>query len=657
MGEEITVAEGPDYAGSRTILGSETLEGWAPETVSDVLRRVPGLHVVVEDGAGLFVNLGVRGLAPSRSAKVLVLEDGVPIAPGPYGHPELYWSPPVGRIDSVEVVRGSGSIRFGPQTVGGVVNYRSAPVPQAPLAAAEARVGAFGMAGARAVAGNGGDGSGWRIDAEHRRLAGPRSVDLVATDVGVKGALDLGTSRLTLRGAWATQAARPSYLGLTAAQFASDPTLNLAVNDHFSLDRVAGAADLRVPVSDAGSLRVTAYGQQILRAWTRQDWERDGAEIVFADASTTRDRAYSFGGLEQELSLRPVFGGATGPADPLGLRVGLRLHHEHERQLQLAGDTAGDPSGVLTDDDVLVGDALAVWAEAAMDVSPVVTVTGGARLEALWRAREARLPALERGEEQLGEVLPGVGVAWRAAPPVTLWAGAHRGWAPPATTDAITGDGTVLALEAERSWNAEAGARLRPRHAELDLTGFALLFENQLTPPSEAGVASDQELVNGDPTRHLGVEAEGRIDVAGLAGSAWRVEPAVRGAFVDARYTGGAVEGNLLPYAPQVTVGGELRVAAPRFVEARLLVQHVGPHFADAANTVPETTDGTNGRLDGWTTVDAVASAKLPVGARTLTTQVAVENLTDVVYVASRAPAGIQPAGFRTWKLAIGGEW
>ncbi len=654
MAEEITVVgEGSDTAGSTSSIDRETLRAWAPEGVGDALRRVPGLHVVAEDGAGLFVNVGVRGLPPSRSAKVLVLEDGVPIAPGPYGHPELYWSPPVGRVDTIEVVRGSGSIRFGPQTIGGVINYRSAPLPAAPLAAVEARGGAYGLVIGRAAAGSGGARGGWRLDAEHRRYAGPRAIDLVATDVAAKGGAAFGASAVVARASWATQEARPSYLGLTTPQFEDDPTTNLAQNDRFKLDRFAGSVELRAPVGARGSLRATAYGQQIVRAWTRQDWDRDGATVVFADASTTRDRLYAFGGLEQELRVQPPL----GRRDPLALRLGLRLHHEHERQLQLAGDTADDPSGTLNSDDVLTGDAGAAWVDAELALGPTLLVAGGARLEAFWRSREARLPELERGGGFFWEALPGLGLSWRASPGVTVWAGAHRGWAPPSTTDSITGDGTVLDLEAEHSWNVEAGGRLRSTHASADLTAFALIFEDQLTAPSEAGVASDQDLVNGDPTRHLGLELEARLDVAGLAGSAWAVEPVARWGFVDARYTGGAVDGNLLPYAPRHVLGAELVVAAPLGAELRGLVSHVGPHYADAANTRAPTVDGTNGRIDGWTTVDVVAGARVPLGAREVRAQVAVKNLTDTVYVASRAPAGIQPAGFRTWEVSLSGAW
>ena len=38
---------------------------------------------------GMRLNIGIRGLNPDRSRKVLMLEDGIPIALAPYGEPEM----------------------------------------------------------------------------------------------------------------------------------------------------------------------------------------------------------------------------------------------------------------------------------------------------------------------------------------------------------------------------------------------------------------------------------------------------------------------------------------------------------------------------------------------------------------------------------------
>src|SRR5687767_9966791 len=117
--------------GSAFLVGKDRIEATHPSDTGEILRRVPGLHVVDDSGPfSMRLNLGVRGLNPDRSRKLLVLEDGVPLALAPYGEPEMYYSPPIDRMRRVEVLKGSGSILFGPQTVGGVVNFVTPDPPR-----------------------------------------------------------------------------------------------------------------------------------------------------------------------------------------------------------------------------------------------------------------------------------------------------------------------------------------------------------------------------------------------------------------------------------------------------------------------------------------------------------------------------------------------
>ena len=81
---------------------------------------MPGVFARDEEGFGLRPNIGIRGLNPTRSSKVLLLEDGIPLTYAPYGDNASYYHPPVDRFERIEVLKGSGQILFGPHTVGGV---------------------------------------------------------------------------------------------------------------------------------------------------------------------------------------------------------------------------------------------------------------------------------------------------------------------------------------------------------------------------------------------------------------------------------------------------------------------------------------------------------------------------------------------------------
>jgi hypothetical protein len=83
-----------------------------------------------------------------------------------------------------------------------------------------------------------------------------------------------------------------------------------------------------------------------------------------------------------------------------------------------------------------------------------------------------------------------------------------------------------------------------------------------------------------------------------------------------------------------------LRYDAPWevFVEAGL--QHVGPYYADDANSA-------EGRVDGATLLRAAAGGKLQVGSFSLDLACGVNNLADLRYVASVFINGV-PAGTST---------
>ena len=94
-----------------------------------LLQRVAGIQVYEEDGFGLRPNISMRGTAPQRSAKINLMEDGILMAPAPYSAPAAYYFPSLGRMDAIEVYKGSSQIEYGPNTSGGAINFLSAPLP------------------------------------------------------------------------------------------------------------------------------------------------------------------------------------------------------------------------------------------------------------------------------------------------------------------------------------------------------------------------------------------------------------------------------------------------------------------------------------------------------------------------------------------------
>ncbi|NOS88319.1 MAG: TonB-dependent receptor plug domain-containing protein, partial [Methylococcaceae bacterium] len=109
--------------GSGTSLSATALFASHAANVNEVLRKVPGVYVRDEEGLGIRPNIGIRGMNPFRSTKVLFLEDGLPLNFAPYGDNDIYYHPPVERYDRIEVMKGAELTQYGPQTLGGAVNY------------------------------------------------------------------------------------------------------------------------------------------------------------------------------------------------------------------------------------------------------------------------------------------------------------------------------------------------------------------------------------------------------------------------------------------------------------------------------------------------------------------------------------------------------
>lgn len=112
------------FPSAGTTVTTGQIEEFRPRTVQDVFNRVPGVHVVNDDGFARHGGIGIRGSPPRRGRKVLILEDGAPIHMSLWLDPSVHYTPPLDRVEAVDVLRGT-VINYGPNNNHGVVNYRN----------------------------------------------------------------------------------------------------------------------------------------------------------------------------------------------------------------------------------------------------------------------------------------------------------------------------------------------------------------------------------------------------------------------------------------------------------------------------------------------------------------------------------------------------
>jgi len=88
----------------------------------ETFSRIPGVSIWENEGSGIQINIGVRGLSPNRSWELNTRQNGYDISSDVFGYPEAYYNPPLEAVESIELVRGGASLQFGPQ-FGGMLNY------------------------------------------------------------------------------------------------------------------------------------------------------------------------------------------------------------------------------------------------------------------------------------------------------------------------------------------------------------------------------------------------------------------------------------------------------------------------------------------------------------------------------------------------------
>jgi vitamin B12 transporter len=108
-----------DVAASTTIISRGEIDSQKASTVPEVLRNVAGVDVVSTGSMGDDNDVHLRG---ADRDEVLVLIDGVPINNVTEHRASFLGTIPLDNVERIEIVRGSQSVLYGSDAVGGVIN-------------------------------------------------------------------------------------------------------------------------------------------------------------------------------------------------------------------------------------------------------------------------------------------------------------------------------------------------------------------------------------------------------------------------------------------------------------------------------------------------------------------------------------------------------
>lgn len=98
-----------------------------------IFAKIPGLNIWENDGAGVQLGIGGRGLSPNRAANFNTRQNGYDISADALGYPESYYTPPFEALKGIEIIRGAASLQYGTQ-FGGLLNFSiKDPVSTSPI--------------------------------------------------------------------------------------------------------------------------------------------------------------------------------------------------------------------------------------------------------------------------------------------------------------------------------------------------------------------------------------------------------------------------------------------------------------------------------------------------------------------------------------------
>ena len=620
--------------GTVDLINQKKMEELQPQSLQDVLKTIPGVNIRGDEGGlGSIPNIGIRGLNPSRSSKVLLLEDGAPIQPSLFISNASYYSPPVERISGIEVLKGASGLKYGPSNIGGVVNYLSkTPSDGFKLTG---KVGNYGYRLAELEAGgkSSSNGAVGGLNVIQSESNGYQENGFKMYDILMKGGIEIAHNQwLSLKYTHYDNNINTSYVGLRPAQFGSRMKANPAPNDRFITQRNAVDINHSIEINPDTKINTLMYWSKLSRDYWRQSIVKRAQEATIfkacnqgSDCLIGRNREFQMLGLDSRVSHAYKALRISNEAE-----FGVRLHTESQINQLVSSKTLAYSGRVSLNEDNKAN-SLAMYAQNRFLLTKNFALIPGVRVESYNQTR-SNVVTNKSGSAKNVETIPQLGATWQLVPQAQAYASIYKGFAPAQLATAIDDKGVDQQLAPERSTNMELGVRGKSGGFTYDSAVFSMNFSNQIVNQSLAAGISK---ANGGKSLHQGAElalAYAFDGGWGINGNATYIPVAK---FVGTNSLGR--DGNRIPYTPKVT--SNLGVSYERNSFNTLVsLNYVSTQYADSANTVLENAIGTLGEVPAYITVNWSANYAINKDWKVFGV---INNLFDRRYISSRSPDGI----------------
>ena len=658
-------------------------------TMRQVLAKVPGIHVWESDPSGIQIGIAARGLSPNRSWEFNVRQNGYDIAADPFGYPEAYYNPQLQAVQRIEIVRGQGSLQYGPQ-FGGMVNYilrNGSEINKKFQFESQQTVGSNGLFNSyNAVGGetkklhyytffDHRNGNGWRQNSDYFTNAEFGTVTYYVTP---KFSLTAELMHSHIRSQQAG--------GLTDSLFHVDAQQSFRNRNWFDIvwNNPAIIANYQINEHTRWNTKLFAtIGDRNSIGFTtslvvNNKFVPDSFNVAkgrYNDRVLNIDRYRNYG-LESRILTDYRLGRINNT-----LSGGIRLYTGSTHRLADARDESGrsdytmQPGTKWARDITFESRNAAVFAENIFRISKKFLLVPGIRFEWLEGAASGRdkyKSATDSTEVLLqnitrsrGFLLAGVGAEYHLTSGTEFYANYAQAYRPiqfanlqaPPSTNVVDPN-----LEDAKGYNIDLGYRGKfNNYLQFDVSGYYLQYNNRVgNILVKEGNTSYTLVTNVGNSTSKGFEGYVEFNPVQAFTSNKDFDLIIFGSYsyTDARYNSShkdsAIRNHKVENAPQDIFRGGISAGYKGFLLTGQL-NYVGATFSDANNTVAATPNAQNGLIPSYTITDLTATYKFSKG---LNLKAGLNNVFDARYFTRRAGGypgpGVLPGDGRNYFVSVG---
>jgi Fe(3+) dicitrate transport protein len=670
------------YAGKKNaLIVMDNVQGnVVTNTMRQVLAKVPGIHVWESDPSGIQIGIAARGLSPNRSWEFNVRQNGYDIAADPFGYPEAYYNPQLQAVQRIEIVRGHGSLQYGPQ-FGGMVNYvlRNGGEITKPFEfETQQTVGSNALFNSyNAIGGRSKklhyysffdhrNGDGWRNNSRYFSNAGFGTFTYYFTP-GFSLSAEVMHSHIRSQQAG----------GLTDTQVQQDARQSFRSRNWFDITWTTPALIANYQLNEntkwntklfatIGDRNSVGYLQSI----TIKD-SINPATGEYNNRVLNIDQYRNYG-VESRIITDYYLGKMTNT-----LSGGIRLYTgTTHRRADGKGTTGTEYDmtviGNYPRDVEFVSNNTAAFVENIFRVSDKFIIIPGIRYEWLEGSASGRNGYTSGGAEIILQniersrsfLLAGVGTEFHITKRTEFYGNITQAYRPiqfanlqaPPTTDVIDPD-----LEDAKGYNMDLGYRGKVKDfLQFDVSGYYLQYNNRIGTITVAGTPSYRLITNVGSSTSKGIESYVEFNPVRAFAKNTKADLIIFGsyAYIHARYSGdhkdASTKGKKVENAPEHIFRGGLSAGCRGFLLTAQL-SYVGETYSDANNTATPTLNGNNGLIPSYAITDITATYKFSKG---LNAKAGINNLFNEMYFTRRAGGypgpGALPGDGRTFFISVG---